>query len=71
MNCNFRNSISHPVCKLGLYGGMPSLKSCERCIDNKENNEAFAEEINKRAEKSHPSSVNKVSGCCDSAKNYT
>lgn len=71
MNCNFRNKKTHPVCKLGMYGGMPSYKMCKMCVSNNENNEAFAEEIKKRFEQSHPSSANKISGCCDSAKNYT
>jgi hypothetical protein len=70
MNCKFW-SKSHPVCNLGLYGGMPSYKMCEKCVSNNENNEIFAEEIKKRLKQSHPSSTNKISGCCDSAKNYT
>jgi hypothetical protein len=70
MLCDFWSKI-HPVCKLGLYGGMPSHKICERCISNNENNEAFAKELFAKAEQAHPSTAPKISGCCDSAKNYT
>jgi hypothetical protein len=69
MKCSFWSKI-HPVCKLGLYGGMPSYGICEKCISNNENNEKFAKEIKTRFEKSHPSNVNTISGCCDSAQNY-
>jgi hypothetical protein len=58
------------ICGLGLYGGKPSHGTCNRCIERGENNEAFAAELAARAERSHPSTAKRVSGCCDSAKNY-
>jgi hypothetical protein len=70
MHCNFWSKI-HPVCKRGLYGGMPSHKICEMCIERGENTPEFAQALKARAEQSHPPSRRKISGCCDSAKNYT
>jgi hypothetical protein len=69
MNCEYWSKV-HPVCKLGLYGGMPSIKTCEICVKNNENNKEFFEETKQRSNISHPSTARKVSGCCDSAKNY-
>jgi hypothetical protein len=69
MNCKFW-SKTHPVCKLGFYGGMPSRGICEICISKGQNNEEYAKELFSRVEKSHPSGAGQVSGCCDSAKNY-
>lgn len=42
MNCEYRNNNSHPVCKLGMYNGMPSVGICRRCIDFGQNNEEYA-----------------------------
>jgi hypothetical protein len=36
-----------------------------------ENTLEFAQALKARAEQSHPSSQRKISGCCDSAQNYT
>jgi hypothetical protein len=36
-----------------------------------ENTPEFAKELEGRFRASHPSIANKISGCCDSAKNYT
>jgi hypothetical protein len=69
MKCEFF-SKSHPVCKLGMYGGMPSHKICLHCIESGQNNQEYAEELAARAERSHPSTAKRVSGCCDSARNY-
>ena len=66
--CNFFNKGK---CKLGLHGGTPHEGNCDACIKNNENNEIYAQELFLRYEKSHPESANKISGCCDSAKNYT
>ncbi len=70
MKCNFRNEKTNPVCSLGMYGGMPSYKMCEKCISSNENNEDFANEIKQRFSISHPKAAKKISGCCDSVKNY-
>jgi hypothetical protein len=69
MNCIFF-SKTHPACKLGMYGGMPSAGMCKQCIERGQNNEFYAKELFARAEQSHPSTAKRVSGCCDSAKNY-
>jgi hypothetical protein len=58
-------------CALGLYGGKPFVGNCRACITNGENTPEFAQALNARAEQSHPSSQRKISGCCDSARNYT
>jgi len=71
MKCNFRNEKIHPVCTLGMYGGMPSFKMCELCVSHKENTREFALQLKTKFEKSHPETASNVSGCCDSAKNYT
>jgi hypothetical protein len=59
------------ACGIGLYGGKPSHGTCSRCIERGENTLEFAQALNARAEQSHPSSQRKISGCCDSARNYT
>lgn len=47
MNCEFW-SKTHPVCKLGMYGGMPSRGMCQKCISNGQNNEEHARTVKKR-----------------------
>jgi hypothetical protein len=71
MNCKFRNEKTYPICNLGMYGGMPSYRVCEKCISNNENNEEYAKQLFLKYEKSHPINISKISGCCDSAKNYS
>jgi hypothetical protein len=58
------------ACGLGMYGGKPSHGTCKLCIERGQNNEQHAAELAARAERSHPSTAKRVSGCCDSAKNY-
>ncbi len=58
------------VCALNLYGGKPSHGTCKLCIQRGQNNEVYAKELFARAERTHPSTVPRVSGCCDSARNY-
>ena len=67
-SCKFNQSGK---CELGFHGGNPHKGNCIACINAGENNEKFALELKLRFEKSHPSTANKISGCCDSAKNYT
>ena len=57
------------VCALKLYGGKPSHGTCKVCIARGQNNEAYAKELFEKAERTHPSSRPRVSGCCDSALN--
>lgn len=44
MECQYW-SKTHPVCRLGLYGGMPSRGVCKNCISNNQNNEEYAKMI--------------------------
>ena len=59
------------VCGLSLYGGKPSHGTCARCIERGENTATYAQELKDRAARSHPTGRARISGCCDSAKNYT
>lgn len=59
------------VCKIGMYGGHPYIGNCLSCIKESQNNKEYAKNLIETLERSHPSRANKVSGCCDSAKNYT
>jgi hypothetical protein len=58
------------ACALNLYGGKPSHGTCAQCIAKGQNNEAHARELFAKAERTHPSSRARISGCCDSARNY-
>jgi len=58
------------ACGLGLYGGKPSHGTCAQCMAKGENTPEFAQALSSRFEQSHPSSQRKISGCCDSARNY-
>jgi hypothetical protein len=57
-------------CKLGLHGGNPLKGNCLACIQSEENNQKYAKELFERYERTHPSTAKRVSGCCDSARNY-
>jgi hypothetical protein len=72
MTCPYTTSTTreYNACELGLYGGKPSHGTCSRCMEQGENTLEFAQALIAQAEKSHPSSQRKISGCCDSAKNY-
>lgn len=58
------------ACALGLYGGKPSHGTCKLCIERGQNNEEYSKELFAKVERSHPSGAPRVSGCCDSARNY-
>jgi hypothetical protein len=58
------------TCGLGMYGGKPSHGTCKLCIERGQNNPQHAAELAARAERSHPSTAKRASGCCDSARNY-
>jgi hypothetical protein len=55
------------ICELGLYGGKVTDGTCRRCISRSENTPEFAKSLLKLAEKSHPSHLARISGCCDRA----
>jgi hypothetical protein len=58
------------TCALGLYGGKPSHGTCKVCIAKGQNNPEYAKELFEKAERTHPSNRARISGCCDSARNY-
>ena len=73
LNCEHQVKTSSTnlfVCKIGMYGGHPYIGNCISCIKNNENNKEYSNKLLKTLDRSHPSNVQKVSGCCDSAKNY-
>jgi hypothetical protein len=70
INCKFYKEIKDRICSLGFHGGFPTEETCLQCIKNGWNTEQHAKELFERFEKSHPVSVQQVSGCCDSARNY-
>jgi hypothetical protein len=72
MNCEHitTSTKEYNACNLGMYGGKPSHGTCNLCIERGQNNPQHAAELAARAERSHPPSARKVSGCCDSARNY-
>ena len=65
------NSTNLFVCKIGMYGGHPYIGNCISCIQNNQNNKNYSQELINTLKRSHPESASKISGCCDSAKNYS
>jgi hypothetical protein len=71
--CQYRKKkkgVAMNVCALGMYGGRVEDGGCRACIAKGQNNPEYKKELAARAERSHPSTAKRVSGCCDSAKNY-
>ena len=66
MTCQYLDS---GTCSLGYFGGNPRVANCKICISKGNNNPEAAAELFASRERTHPSSVPKVSGCCDSALN--
>ena len=66
-SCEFFQSAK---CALGYHGGQPHAGNCRACVKAGENTPEFAAALAARAELAHPSTARRVSGCCDSAKNY-
>jgi len=58
------------LCAMGLRGGQPYIGECINCMARGENTPEFAAQLAERSERSHPATAARVSGCCDSAKNY-
>jgi hypothetical protein len=55
------------ICAIGLYGGKPFVGNCNACVKAGENTLEFADQLKQRGERSHPSTRNRISGCCDRA----
>jgi hypothetical protein len=72
MTCPHTTSTTreYNACGLELYGGKPSHGTCAQCMARGENTPEFAAQLAERSERSHPATAARVSGCCDSAKNY-
>jgi len=70
--CNFQNLATGKIsCSLGFYGGSPFLGNCLACIHLGHNTPEYAAELKARSATAHPAAAGRVSGCCDSARNYT
>jgi hypothetical protein len=67
ISCKF---LLNSKCLIGWYGGNPTEKNCHFCIASERNNENAKAASDLLLEKSHPSDKPRISGCCDSAKNY-
>ena len=57
-------------CALGWYGGKPYLGNGRSCIAAGHNTPEAKAEADAKAERTHPSTRARISGCCDSARNY-
>ena len=55
------------VCSLGLYGGRPTVTECQRCLSAGENNPDTKAAADQLANRTHPLTANRISGCCDRA----
>jgi hypothetical protein len=55
------------TCALGWYGGHPFLGNCRSCIANGRNTPEARANADAKAERTHPSSKPRLSGCCDRA----
>jgi hypothetical protein len=72
-NCQYREKRGKKemnVCHLGLYGGRVTDSGCLTCIEKGQNNKEYKQQLFEKAKRSHPSGVARISGCCDSARNY-
>ena len=67
IDCKF---LSDNKCSLGWYGGNPTEKNCLYCMAANRNNEEAKKISDAKAERTHPSNRARISGCCDSARNY-
>jgi hypothetical protein len=71
MQCKYRTGTGvGGKCALKLYGGACTDGNMKRCVSRGQNTPEYAAELAARAERSHPSTAKRVSGCCDSARNY-
>ena len=55
---------------LGYHGGEPHAGNCRACIQAGENTPEQAAALTARLARAHPATAARVSGCCDSARNY-
>ena len=57
------------ACSLGWYGGKPWLGNCLACIAAAENTPEAKTAFDATQHKAHPPHRQRVSGCCDDARN--
>ncbi len=62
MTCQYLNAGK---CVLGYYGGEPQAVHCKICIRQNLNTSAARDELFASREKTHPSTIPRISGCCD------
>jgi hypothetical protein len=55
------------TCALGYYGGKPWLGNCNDCMRRGANTPEAKAALDARADKAHPASRPRLSGCCDRA----
>jgi hypothetical protein len=55
------------TCALGWYGGKPWLGNCNQCMAAGRNTLEAKAAADSRADRAHPSSLARLSGCCDRA----
>jgi hypothetical protein len=65
-----KKGIAMNICTLGLYGGRVEDGGCRQCISKGQNSPKYAKELFAKAERTHPANRPRISGCCDSARNY-
>ena len=55
------------ICTLGWYGGSPWLGNCLDCVKRGDNTPEAKAALDARADKAHPATRQRMSGCCDRA----
>jgi hypothetical protein len=58
------------MCALGWFGGHPFLGNCLDCIAHHRNTPEAKAAADAKAELTHPSSIPRISGCCDRADQH-
>ena len=54
-------------CSLGWFGGRPWLGNCLDCMKRGDNTTEAKAAFDAKAERTHPASRKRISGCCDRA----
>ena len=71
INCKFADysgrNKRRGICALGYYGGDVSIFVCLDCIKREDNTLEAKAAFDASSERAHPSSRQRLSGCCDRA----